>query len=126
MPVLGGIVLSNDISREDLLNHSRVDARMVRSRAYTPLIWGQSFDLLEFNLIGKSDAGIITHAVFKDLYALAAVPMATYDLSYNGDVYSVCFRTWEQPVVEAVAIGPREQITDDDLYHSVVIKLMEA
>lgn len=124
--ILGGIDLGEDIYREGRFGHSRVDGRMVRTRNNTPLIFEQDAGPLAFDLVGGENIGTLTGSIVIALLALAGAIGGVYDLTYDGIVIPVRFRTWEQPVVDSDPLGDREKITDSDIFRNIRIKLMEA
>lgn len=125
MIVLEGIDLGTDIHIEDEFSISRVQSTMVRSKDGVPLIWEQSVDSPEFDLVGMSNRGVLKRGIIEQIKALADVPNAQYTLSYDGNDKNVRFRNWEGSAIEGNPLGPRESMSDDDLYTDVRIKLME-
>ena len=126
MTALGGIDLGNGLYRENHLGQSGVDGRMVRARDGTPIIYEQEAGLQDFNLVGGTTAGTLAGNVLRQVHELASVPNGVYLLEHNGESYSVRFRTWDQPVIEADPIAPRENVSVYDVYNNIVIKLQEA
>lgn len=125
MSVLGGIDLGSDIHIEGEHSISRVHSIMERARDNSVLVWEQAAGAQAFDLVGMSNRGVLKKSKMDALYALASVPNASFSLVYEGETKTVRFRHWEGEVVEGEALGPREQMTDDDLYRSIKIKLME-
>lgn len=125
MSTLGGIDLGKDIYIEDEFSISRVDSVMERSRGDNPVIWEQEAGRQPFDLVGSSNRGVLTRAKVKSLHSLASSTFASFSLVYDGSAKTVCFRHWEGDVIEAEPLGPREEMTDDDFYRNVRIKLME-
>jgi hypothetical protein len=126
MTTLSGIDLGNGLYRENHLGRSGVDGSMVRSRDGTPIVWEQPAGPPDFNLVGGSTTGTLAGSVLLDLYNLASVPGGVYLLEHNGKQCPVRFRTWDQPVIQADPIAPRENMTDMDVYNNIVIKFQEA
>lgn len=122
---LGGIDLGSGLYREDRLGDSLIDGRMVLSRAKTPLVWEQAGGPRSFDLVSKEGVGTLIHLKIAGLQALSSVPGGTYPLIDNGETYQVRFRTWEKQIIEADPLGPREAMTDNDVYKNIRIKLME-
>lgn len=125
MSVLGGVDLGSDIHIENEYSISRVDSIMERSRGDIPIIWEQSAGPQPFDLIGLSNRGVLTRAKMEQLLSLASSTNSIFSFTYNGTTKNVCFRHWEGDVIEAEPLGPREEMTDNDFYRSVRIKLME-
>jgi hypothetical protein len=126
MTILSGIDLGSGLYRENHLGRSGVDGVMVRSRDGTPIVWEQPAGPMDFNLIGGTTTGTLAGSVLLDLYNLASVPGGVYLLEHNGVESPVRFRTWDQPVIEADPIAPRENMNDLDVYNNIVIKFQEA
>ena len=126
MTILDGIDLGKDLYWENREGRSCVDGRMVRSRDGTPIVWEQVAGNEDFNLVGGTNNGTLSGAVLSALKSLASVPGGTYPLEHNGQACTVRFRTWEQPVIEAAPIAPRENVGEADIYNNIVIKLQEA
>jgi hypothetical protein len=126
MATLGGIYLGNGLYWEVKLGRSGVEGQMVRSRDGTPIVWEQLSGLRDIDLAGGGSAGTLTGAVLKALNDLASVPGGIYTLIHNGVEHTVRFRTWDQPVIEAAPIAPREDMNESDIYNNIVIKLQEA
>jgi len=123
---LGGIILSRDLYRVNQFGHSGVDGRMVRSLDDTPLVFEQPAGPQEFDLVGTENTGTLKLSEIQAIRTLAAVPGSRYPLTYNGETITVCFRSWDQPVIEdSDPLGPREEMTAGDIYKNVRIKLME-
>ena len=126
MTVLGGIDLGTGLYRENHLGRSGVDGRMVRARDGTPIIYEQEAGPEDFNLVGGSTTGTLTGWVLQELKNLASVLNGVYLLEHNGESCMVRFRTWDQPVIEADPIAPRENMIITDVYNNIIIKLQEA
>lgn len=125
MSVLGGVDLGSDIYKEDEHSISRVYSEMVRSRGRVPLIFEQSEGPQPFDLVGSSNRGALKKSKLDALKALADAVDSTIELVYNGVSQTVRFRHWDSPVIEAEPLGGRENMTDNDYYQNVKIKLME-
>lgn len=125
MSTLAGIDLGSDIHIENEHSIDRVDSVMERARDNTALVWEQSAGVQAFDLVGMSNRGVLTKSKMDQLVNFADVPNATYTLVYNGTSQTVRFRHWEGEVITGSALGPREQMTDSDLYTDIRIKLME-
>ena len=123
---LGGVDIGTDFYQSARYGYSRVDSRMVLSRADTPMIWGQEAGPQTFDLVGGENYATLTGAQLEALYSLAKVVGAKYDLINNSTTILVVFRNWDQPVIEYEALGPREVMAGTDIYRNVKIKLMEA
>jgi len=121
---LGGVDLP-DLLIENEFGFPGVDSRVEFSLGGTPIIWEQEMTGKPIDLRGTTDTGWITRSVLQSLYALAAVPGATYTLDYEGTIYTVRFRNEDRPVLAAKpAVGRPNQDTTD-YYSDVSIKLME-
>lgn len=103
---------------------SGVDSRFYQSRAGTPIIFEQSRGYKEVDLVGGSNTGWVTRDTLKNLQSIANIPNTEYTLTYEGVLYNIRFRNWEQPVIEADPLVPRPNPSDSDLYHNLVIKLI--
>lgn len=125
MSVLGGIDLGSDIHIAGEHSIPRVDSIMQRTRDNSVIVWEQSAGAQAFDLVGMSNRGVLTKSKMDALYALASVPNASYTLEYEGETKTVRFRHWEGDVIVGEALGPREQMNNDDFYTGVKIKLME-
>lgn len=122
---LGGIALPDLVLSGDFrFGHSGVQSDLNVSRDGTPIIFEQAAGYKTADLLGASDAGWITHGVLLSLSDLAAVPNTTYTLVYEGFTYSVRFRNWDQPVIEANPLVPRPNPDNGDWYNNVQIKLL--
>lgn len=122
---LGGVSLPDLVlSGEFRFGNSGVQSVMNVSRDGTPLVFEQSSGYKNAELLGAADAGWITHGTLMSLNSLAAVPNATYTLSYEGNTYTIRFRNWDQPVIEADPLVPRPNPENTDWYNNVQIKLL--
>jgi hypothetical protein len=126
MTVLGGINLGSGLFWENQIGHTGVDGQMARSRDGTPIVWEQEMGHRDFNLVSGATTGTLTGAALKQVSELASVPGGVYSLEHNGETRLVRFRTWEQPVIVAEPIAPREQMAVTDVYNNIAIKLQEA
>lgn len=75
-------------------------------------------------LQGDTETGWLQRSDLLDLQALAAVPEATYILSYNGSNYTVRFRHEDGQVIAATPIVGRENAAAGDYYHQITLKLI--
>lgn len=125
MPTLGGVNLGSDIHKEDEYGMSRVHSVMIRSRGRNPNIWEQAEGPQPFDLVGFSNRGVLKKSQLDALKAMADVVDSEISLLYSGSTETVRFRHWDPPVIEASPLGGRENMTDDDYYQDVRIKLME-
>lgn len=125
MPILNGIDLGSDIHIENEHSLDRVQSEMVRSRSGAPIRWEQSISAFSFDLVGHSNKGILRKSVLDQLQSMADTPNSEYTLEYDGKVKTVWFRNWEGSVISGTPLGPREKMTDDDIYTDIRIKLME-
>ena len=123
---LGGVTLSPDLYWEKKIGNSGIDCQMVRARDNTPIVFEQSGGPQGFDLVGTENTGTMTGATIKAIQALAEAQRTTYTLIYNSVSTTVRFRNEDQPVIEHAPIGPREVMTDTDVYNGIRIKLMEA
>ncbi len=122
---LGGIVLPELVlSGNFRFGDSGVQSVLNVSRGGVPLIFEQTSGYKEADLVGTSDAGWAAYSTLLAVSDLAAVPDATYTLSYEGTDYTAIFRNWEQPVIEADPLVPRPNPENSDLYNNVRIKLL--
>lgn len=125
MVTLNGIDLGTDLYIENEHSISRVQSVMERTRSGVPLIWEQSIDSPEFDLVGESNRGVLRKGVMDQLKDLANTPNSQYSFVYRGETKTVCFRNWEGEVLSGAPLGPRETMSDDDVYRNIRIKLME-
>ena len=125
MPTLSGIDLGKDIYIEGKHSLSRVISIMARSRNDSVLLWEDTAGPQEFDLVGLSNRGCFRKSVMDQVRALTVQPGAEFPLIYNGVVQTVCFRHWEGEVLSGEPLGGREEMTDEDFYTNVRIKLME-
>jgi hypothetical protein len=121
---LGGVTLPDLVMSENFLFDSAMASELVESRAGTPIIFEQSRTFKDLDLLGDPDAGWITFTTLQSIQALADIPNTTYTLSYEGSNYSVKFRNWDPPVIEASPLVPRVSYESDDWFNNVVIKLV--
>jgi hypothetical protein len=126
MTIIGGIDLGSGLYWEDQSGRSGIDGRMVRARDGTPIVWEQEAGPTDFNLVGGTTTGVLSGHVLQEIKNLASVPGGTYPLEHNGQTHTVRFRTWDQPVIEADPIAPRENMIITDVYNNIAIKLQEA
>lgn len=126
MTIIGGIDLGKGLYWENQLGQSGIDGRMVRARDGTPIVWEQEAGPADFNLVGGTTTGVLAGNVLREIKNLASIPNGVYPMEHNGKEYMVRFRTWEQPVIEAEPIAPRENMTITDVYNNIAIKLQEA
>lgn len=126
MTILGGINLGDGLYWENQIGHSTIDGQMVRSRSGMPIVWEQEVGHKDFNLVGGTNTGTLTGLVLRQVVGLASVAGGLYLLEHNGESRMVRFRTWDQPVIEADPIAPRENMNDVDVYNNIVIKFQEA
>jgi len=125
MPTLNGIDLGKDVYKEKLHSIPRVVSKMVRSRNDSVLVWEDIAGPQGFDLVGTSNRGCFRKSVMDQLKALAELPGQTFSLIYNGVEKTVQFRHWEDGVLYGEPLGGREEMTDDDFYTNIRIKLME-
>lgn len=126
MTILGGINLGDGLYWENQIGHTSVDGQMVRSRSGMPIVWEQEVGHRDFNLVGGTTTGVLSSDILLQIAGLASAPGGVYFMEHNGLGCMVRFRTWEQPVIEAAPIAPRENMLVTDLFNSIVIKLQEA
>ena len=120
---LAGIALP-DLVLDNEYGWSPVTASVRQTLGGSLVVWEQPRPGRPLDLTGGSDSGWITRATLESLRALAAVPGASYELSYEGTAYTVRFRH-EDTALEAVPAVPRPNQQPEDLYHSVRIRLMQ-
>jgi len=113
-----------DLVIENEYEWSGVRAVAEHSLGGTPIIWEQENYGRPLDLTGGPEYGWVTRETLNDLQALAAVPGATYTLTYESDTYTVRFRH-EETAISARPIIPRPNHVDADYYNNVVIRLME-
>ena len=75
-------------------------------------------------LQGDAETGWLQRSDLQALQATAAVPEATYGLSYNGNNYTVRWRHEDGQVIAATPIVGRENAAAGDYYHQVTLKLI--
>ena len=75
-------------------------------------------------LQGDAETGWLQRADLLALQALAAVPDASYTLSYNGSNHTVRFRHEDGEVIIAAPIVGRENAEAGDYYHQITLKLI--
>jgi hypothetical protein len=75
-------------------------------------------------LKGGADFGWLKRSALLALQALAAVPEATYTLSYNGTDYTVRWRHEDGQVIEATPVIDYEDAEPGDDYHQITLKLI--
>lgn len=78
---------------------------------------------LVLTLRSEADQGWQTYAQVKTLLAMAKVVDGVYLLTMGGRSYSVMFRHYDPPVIEAEPIIPRTAYQDTD-YFTVTLKLI--
>lgn len=126
MAEIAGINLGDGLFWANRFGHTPIEGAMVRARDGTPIIWEQQVPLRDFNLTGTNSTGTISGKILSQLSELASIPNGVYTLVHNNQAISVRFRTWEQPVIEASLVGPRENEGETDIYYNVILKLQEA
>lgn len=114
-----------DLVIEDEFAFTGVEARVDRSLGGAPIIWEQEIAGRPIDLTGDERSAWITRDTLEDLKTLAAVPGATYTLTYESDTYTVRFRHEEPPAIMADPLVPRPNHADGDYYKNVRLKLME-
>jgi hypothetical protein len=121
---LGGVTLSDDLIIEDDLGDPQIDAVVDTSDWGTPIVYEKERSFRALDLIGDSDRAWMSRSTLVSLKALVTVG-AEYELSCEGDTYTVRFRTEELPVIEATPIIKRPNMDASDWYNNIRIKLME-
>lgn len=122
---LGGIVLPELVlSGNFRFGNSGVRSAFNEARDGTPLIFEQSAQYKNADLIGEATAGWITYETLLSLQSIASTSNASYTLSYEGTEYTAYFRNWEQPVIEADPLVPRPNPENGDFFNNVIIKLI--
>ncbi len=121
---LGGVTLP-DLTIDDEFAWTGVEAAVDRSVGGAPIVWEREISGRPVDLVGGDDTGWITRATLSALKALAAVPRATYTLSYEGTDYTVRFRN-EEIAIEATPVIPRPNHGTGDYYRNVRIRFMIA
>jgi len=114
-----------DVLRYEEFGDSSVRADVRMSLGGAPIVFEQAVGGKYIDLVGTADQAFITRSVLMSLRALARIPYAEYTLTYESDVYTVRFRSEEQPVIEAEALVDRPNHDSTDWYNNVRIKLME-
>lgn len=122
---LGGVTLPDLVMDTNFrFGDSGLISRMNESRGGVPLIFEQQRGYKNLDLVGDADAGWATYETLLGVQALAAVPEASYTLSYEGTDYTVKFRNWDTPVIDADPLVPRPNPENSDWYNNVIIKLI--
>ncbi|MEA3272484.1 MAG: hypothetical protein U9P90_02345 [Patescibacteria group bacterium] len=121
---LGGISLP-ELAIENEFGRTAVDSSVEFALDTTPHVWEQSKLWKPLDLVGTSSTCMMYRSELVELKALADVVDATYTLVHNSITRTVRFRNEEPDVIEAIPLGPREGMTDTDIYTSIRIKLME-
>ena len=118
-------IIFSDVLWTDRRAWTGVDARKSSTLTGRSIIWEQAIDGGQpITLSGGIDWGWITAGNLDDLYELAKIPGAYYELSYEGDLYTVRFRQEEPPVIDAVPVTGRPNEASTDQYCNLTIKLM--
>jgi hypothetical protein len=121
---LGGINLP-DLIIEDEFAFAGVRSIVNRALDGTPIVWEQEMAGKPIDLVGRSDTAWITRQVLSNILNLASVINAEYELDYEGNISNVRFRHEEEPVISAVPVVERPNVSSSDWYSNVKIKLME-
>jgi len=118
-------VILPDVLWPDRYQFTGVDSRMEKTLTGRPIVWEQSTQGRPITLAGGADFAWIEKSDLVDLLALAFVPNATYELSYEGELHTVRFRHEDSPCIEATPVLGRPNEASTDYYCNLTIKLME-
>ena len=121
---LGGITLP-DVIIDNEFGDSLVDSIVEPTLGGTLLVWEQTREYRNIDLVGRNDSAWISRLDLQSLYTISKVLNASYTLTYEGTNYNVRFRHKSQPVLTATPIIERPNATNTDWYNNLVIKLME-
>lgn len=117
---VSGLVFANDVDIPQIV--SQVD----NSIAQTPIIFEmEKTSGFIRDLIGGDTWGTLDRDTLLQLSALARIPLAVYELNYEGTVYNVRFRNEDPPAIVASQGMIRSNVQTTDRYNNITIKLME-
>jgi hypothetical protein len=123
MITLAGIELPDLWFDPSALLGIEVSGRLAEARDGTAHIFNQSAKYRAADLVGSEDMAWMTYLTMKQIDALV-IPGGQYDLSYEGVLYSVAFRTWEPPVISGTPLVFRPNQEDTDYFKNIRIKLI--
>jgi len=85
--------------------------------------WSRDTPGHAFDLTGTDKTGYVAKATLDAVNTLATVKNATYELNYEGTLYSVSFRFEDRPVITADPVIYQIPEAAGDLYNNIMIKL---
>lgn len=76
-------------------------------------------------LIGGSDWGWLDKQTIQSVHSSAKIKGVTHTLDYDGDIFTVRFKTEDIPVIDGNPVIKRSNQQNTDWYNNITIKLME-
>ena len=89
------------------------------------IVYEQSVGFMDLILIGGDDWGWLTRETMRSLRDLASASGSVYQLDYDGEIYTVRFKSEDIPVISGNSLIKRSNAEDTDYYNNIVLKLME-
>jgi hypothetical protein len=120
---LEGIDLTG-LAREELFG-TNVQGATQTANSGALIVYEHEVAFRDFTLAGGEDWGWITYEKLNQVRGLANVIGAEYALEYEGNVFSVRFKSEDIPVIQADPVLRRSNVSPGDYFRNVVIKLME-
>lgn len=121
---LGGITCP-DLLIDDEFSQTGVDGEVVMSLGGKPLIFEREISGKIIDLVGTVNQAWMARSILSSIFTLASLPHVSYQLSYEGAITTVRFRSENPPVIEATPLIPRPNQAVTDWYYNIKIKLME-
>lgn len=121
---LGSLVLQNGLLWKEEFDFSGVAQEMKVTLGGRPILYSAPvLGPVAITLASEEDQGWQTYAQVKELYSMSRVVDGVYPLIFGGRQFTVGFRHYESPVIEAKPLIPRTEYLDTD-YFVVTLKLI--
>lgn len=124
MITLGSLTLNNGLVWEEAARPTHILQEVKRTlgggmRVYSAM----AREPLLITLVSLQDQGWQTYETVKVLREMATVLDGQYTLVYGADTFTVSFRHYDPPVLEATPLLPRSTPEDTD-YYTITLRLV--
>lgn len=121
---LGSLVLQNGLLWKEEFDFSGIAQEMKVTLGGKPIIYSAPIlGPVAITFTSEDDQGWQTYAQVKELYSMSRVVDGVYPLTLGARQFTVGFRHYESPVIEARPLVPRTEYFDTD-YFIVTLKLI--
>ena len=121
---IGSLVLQNGLLWQEEFDFSGVAQEMKVTLGGKPIIYSAPIlGPVAITLASEDDQGWQTYAQVKELYSMSRVVDGVYPLTLGSRQFTVGFRHYVSPVIEARPLIPRTVYLDTD-YFIVTLKLI--